>query len=84
MTMQDLGQIFASITQSQRDLADAMSSQHERKFALIDTKGLAKPDRFNDAEENFLYWQVRLESFIVASMPDLEEGLEWSEDVRGK
>ena len=77
VTMQDLGQIFASITQSQRDLADAMRSQHERKFALIDTKGLAKPD---GAEENFLYWRVRLESFIVASMPDLEEVLEWSEE----
>ena len=80
VTMQGLGQIFASITQSQRDLADAMRSQHERKLALIDTKGLAKPDRFNGAEENFLYWRVRLESFIVASMPDLEEVLEWSEE----
>ena len=80
VTVAELGQVFASITQSQKELADAMKLTTGKKFQLIDTKGLAKPDKFSGSEENFLYWRTRIESFLVAAVPELEEVLEWAEE----
>ena len=47
-------------------------------------EGLAKPDRFSGTEENFLYWRTRIESFLVASMLELEEVLGWTEEFHSE
>lgn len=84
LTITELNTAFQSLTQSQKDLAEAMRAQQTKKFTLIDTKGLAKPDRFSGSEESFLYWRTRIESFLVASMPEMEDVFEWIEEFDGE
>lgn len=57
-----------------------MKAQNAKRFALLDTKGFAKPEKFTGAEESFLYCRARVVSFLISLMPDLEELLESVEE----
>ena len=43
LTITELNTAFQTLTQSQKDLADAMRAQQTKKFTLIDTKGWRNP-----------------------------------------
>ena len=83
MNLGNLGTAVTELSANQRSLAEVLTKQQSqgRKITLIDTKGLAKPEKFSGAEENFLYWRTRIESFITSLVPEMEEVLEWAEEM---
>ena len=77
----DVGVAFNELAQSQRALLTAVSTKPERKMTLVDTKGLAKPEKFTGEESGWLYWKTRMEAFITSVFPQMEPVLEWAEEV---
>ena len=68
------------MAQSQKDLIDGLKQKEERNVTLFDTKGLAKPEKFDGKEESFLYWRTKLESFIASVYPEFESVMAWAEN----
>jgi len=83
MNLGNLGTAVTELSANQKSLAEVLTKQQSqgRKITLIDTKGLAKPEKFSGAEENFLYWRTRIESFVTSLVPEIEEVLEWAEEL---
>lgn len=52
----------------------------EQKIRLVDTKGLAKPEKFTGDEMGWLYWKTRAESFVTSVFPEMKAVLEWAEE----
>ena len=77
----DVGVAFQELAQSQRALLHAVSSKPEKKMTLVDTKGLAKPEKFTGEEAGWLYWKTRMEAFITSVFPQMEPVLEWAEEL---
>eukprot|EP00434_Breviolum_minutum_P004221 symbB.v1.2.003720.t1/scaffold176.1/size287750/2 len=83
MNLGNLGTAVTELSANQKSLAEVLTKQQSqgRKITLIDTKGLAKPEKFSGAEESFLYWRTRIESFVTSLVPEMEEVLEWAEEL---
>ena len=77
----DVGAAFQELAQSQRALMHAVTTKPEKKMTLVDTKGLAKPEKFTGEETGWLYWKTRMEAFITSVFPQMEPVLEWAEEV---
>ena len=76
----DVGAAFQALATSQQELLAALKKP-EKKITLIDTKGLAKPEKFSGNEDGFLYWRTRVESFVASIFPDMQDVLDWCDDV---
>ena len=76
----DVGAAFQALAMSQQELLTALKKP-ERKITLIDTKGLAKPEKFSGNEDGFLYWRTRMESFVTSIFPAMQEVLDWCDDI---
>ena len=59
---------------------DSLERKDERRMSLVDTKGLAKPDKFTGKEESFLYWRTRLEAFITSVFGEFDRVPPWCEE----
>ena len=76
-----IGAAFTNLAQSQQQFMDTMRSEGTRnKVTLFDTKGLARPDKYEGKEELFLHWRTKLESFVTSVHPELEQVLVWAEE----
>lgn len=71
---------FEALASSQKELVESLKGKEKPKLSLVDTRGLAKPEKFTGKEEVFLYWRTRLEAFITATYPQLEAVLSWAEE----
>lgn len=74
-----VGQAFTTLAQSQQEFMRSMKSETS-KVSLFDTKGLAKPDKFDGKEESFLHWRTKLEAFVTSVYPDFEAVMSWAEE----
>ena len=76
-----IGAAFTNLAQSQQQFMDTMRSEGSKsKVTLFDTKGLARPDKFEGKEEMFLHWRTKLESFVTSVYPEMEQVLTWAEE----
>ena len=76
-----IGAAFNNLAQSQQQLMDTMRTEGSKsKVTLFDTKGLARPDKFEGKEESFLHWRTKLESFVTSVYPEFEQVLTWAEE----
>ena len=69
----NLGPLVDAITESQKQVVAAL--QKDKKLTLIDSRGVAKPDKVSSKDEGFLQWKIRTESFFLSVFPELEEPL---------
>ena len=76
-----VGAAFNNLAASQRQFMDSLRNEGLRnKVTLFDTKGLARPDRFEGKEELFLHWRTKLEAFVTSVYPEMEQVLTWAEE----
>lgn len=76
----DVGMAFQALAQSQQELLAALKKP-EKRVTLVDNKGLAKPERFDGKEEQFLCWRTRVEAFVTSVFPDMQEVLDWVDEA---
>ena len=76
----DVGAAFQALAMSQQELLTALKKP-EKKITLINTKGLAKPEKFSGHEDGFLYWRTRMERFVASIFPEMQEVLDWCDDM---
>ena len=76
----DVGMAFQALAQSQRELLAALKKP-DKRVTLVDNKGLAKPERFDGKEENFLCWRTRVEAFVTSVFPDMQDVMEWVDEM---
>eukprot|EP00438_Fugacium_kawagutii_P000480 Skav216940 [mRNA] locus=scaffold3396:50058:57739:+ [translate_table: standard] len=71
---------FNALAQSQQNLVTTLKSSSDKRVTLIDTRGLAKPEKFDGREESFLFWRTRVETFVTSVYPEMESVLQWAEE----
>ena len=75
-----VGQAFQAMPKPKGPHQRVKRQKEERNVTLFDTKGLAKPEKFDGKEESFLYWRTKLESFIASVYPEFESVMAWAEN----
>lgn len=76
-----VGTTFNALAQSQQTLVNTLNkASSDKRVTLIDTKGLAKPEKFDGREESFLFWRTRVETFVTSVYPESEAVLGWAEE----
>ena len=61
------------------ELGDIQAPRDKTEESIINKKGFASVSSYGGEAEKFVFWYFKLELFLLASHPELDKVMKWSE-----